>query len=640
MKARLGGMLSVPWLLAAAGSPHDAPEAYVRVNQLGYEAGVAATAYLVTSAADPHAMFRVIDSAGSVVLTRHAGQTTGRWGSYFVYPLPFTLTGVGRYTIEIAGDAHAVSPVFAIGAPGDLYAGALFNALQFYQNERDGPDYLPSALRTAPSHLNDAAATAYATPPVQGGKIVGDLVPTGAVIDASGGWWDAGDYLKFVETESYTVTMLLTGMRDFPAQMGAGAPADFTAEAKFGLSWLLKMWDDPSRTLFYEVGIGIDFKGENLLSDHDLWRLPQADDTLGQGAAPYAYIDHRPVFAAGPAGSKISPNLAGRLAAAFALGFLQYRTTDLSFAQSCLFAAEHIFDLANANPGRLLTALPYGFYPETEWRDDLEWGAAELDIALSLARKDLPAGLPHPQPAYYLSQAAHFASAYINGPHDAADPLNLYDVSGLAHFDLFRAIDLAGHPAGLAVTQAALLADIGKQLMRAEMQAGTDPFRFGFSWATDDTTSHGAGLSVMANEYASLDGTGIPASRATSWLGNIMGANIWGLSFIVGDGTDFPKCLQHQVANLVGSLVGGMPVLAGAAVEGPNATRAVSHGFLSGMRACPVNGRDRYRRFTGKGARFDDDVRNYPSTEPAVDLTASSPLMFAWRMGLAPAKLQ
>ena len=43
------------------------------------------------------------------------------------------------------------------------------------------------------------------------------------MIDASGGWWDAGDYLKFVETHSYTVALMLQGVRDFPNQMGAGS---------------------------------------------------------------------------------------------------------------------------------------------------------------------------------------------------------------------------------------------------------------------------------------------------------------------------------------------------------------------------------------------------------------------------------
>ena len=46
-------------------------------------------------------------------------------------------------------------------------------------------------------------------------------------------------------------------------------------------------------------------------------------------------------------------------------------------------------------------------------------------------------GIPHTDPMYYLRQAAHWAHAYITGPYDAADSLNLYDVTGLAHFELY-----------------------------------------------------------------------------------------------------------------------------------------------------------------------------------------------------------
>jgi len=75
----------------------------------------------------------------------------------------------------------------------------------------------------------------YLTPNANSsGRFSGDLSPLGVRIDAAGGWWDAGDYLKFVETTSYTVAMLLHGVRTFPAQMGSGSPGDFTAEAKFG----------------------------------------------------------------------------------------------------------------------------------------------------------------------------------------------------------------------------------------------------------------------------------------------------------------------------------------------------------------------------------------------------------------------
>ena len=71
------------------------------------------------------------------------------------------------------------------------------------------------------------------------------------------------------------------------------------------------------------------------------------------------------------------------------------------------------------------------------------------------------------------------------------------------------------------------------------------------------------------------------------------------------------------------------PVLAGAAVEGPNA--AATRGLVSGMRTCPANGVDVYAPFNN-AAEFKDDVQSYSNTEPAVDLTITSPLAFAWQM--------
>jgi endoglucanase len=441
--------------------------------------------------------------------------------------------------------------------------------------------------------------------------------------------WDAGDYLKFVETTSYTVAMLGVGVRDFPGQMGADAEgSDFTAEVKFGTDFIQKMWDDRSRTLYYQVGIGSGNKAGTILSDHDIWRLPQVDDSY-QGRNPtFKYIRNRPVFRAAPTGAPISPNLAGRLAADMALCFQLFKASAPAYADGCLVSAEHIFDLADTSPRRLLTAIPFGFYGESEWRDDLELGATELSIAV--AGGDLPVGLPHGDARFYLKQAAHWANAYIAGPNDAKDTLNLYDDSGLAHFELYRAIAESGMPGGLEVTPARLLADLKKQLDGAVAKASSDPFGFGFLWDTFDTTTHGAGLAVTASEYDQLTHSRAYAAYGSRWLGNILGANAWGTSLIVGDGTIFPDCMQHQVANLIGSRDGSPPVLSGAAVEGPNSFAA--KGVVGHMRACPVDGVDSFAPFNGFTAVFRDNVQAYSNVEPAIDLTASSPLAFAWQV--------
>lgn len=611
---------------AASGS------AFVRVNQVGYATTASKRAYLMASGAETGATFRVKNAYGATVYSTPIGANLGSWSASYpnVYALDFgSVTKPGTYTIVTSGPIAASSPRFVIDTARHVYAEALEHALSFYQNERDGPHFIPSALRTAPGHLNDQNAMTYLTPKVDSnGNFTGDLSPLGVRIDAAGGWWDAGDYLKFVETTSYTVDMMELGVRNFPAQLGAGSTeANFTAEVKFGLDWLQRMWDDETQTLYYQVGIGAG--NDQTISDHDIWRLPQADDTFGGTDPLYRYIRHRPVFRAAPAGSLISPNLAGRLAGDFALCYQIFKSSHPTYANRCLFSAEHIFALANTHPsGNLLTAIPFDFYPETEWRDDLEFGATELYFAL--AGGHLPSSLPQTDPLFYLKSAAHWAHAYITGPNDAADTLNLFDISGAAHYELYRAIAEAHNAGGLAVTQADLLKDLKKQLDMAVAQARTDPFGFGFPWATFDTTSHGAGLVVMASEYDHLTGTSTYANYGVRWLANILGANAWGVSLIVGDGSTFPDCMQHQVANLAGSLNGRAPVLAGAAVEGPNSFAAT--GVVDGMRTCPANGVDQYAQFNGTSAVFQDNVQSFSTVEPAIDLTATSPLAFAWQI--------
>jgi len=626
--------------------------AFVRVNQVGYPANGSKRAYLMASGVETGATFAVKNSGGTTLFSGPIGANLGSWSNSYpdVYALDFsTVTAAGTYTIIVSGPIAASSPTFKIDSAANVYSNPLANSLFFYQNERDGPNFIASPLRTAAGHVNDQSATVYITPSTNNnGRFSGDLKPVSpaTVIDASGGWWDAGDYLKFVQTTSYTLGVLLIGARDFPNQMGAGS-SDFTAEGKFGLDWMQHMWDDNNKVLYYQVGIGNG--NSQTVSDHDIWRLPQADDTYNGCTSRYRYICHRPVFIS-PASvnssgqvqpnALISPNLAGRVAADFALCYHAYRTSNTTYANQCLLSAEHIFDLANTAPsGNLLTVIPFSFYPESEWRDDLEWGAVELYFALQGAT-GLPTGLPHTDPNFYLQQAAHWANAYITGPNDAADTLNLYDVTGLAHFEVYRALTLAGNPngSGLATNQAALLADLQKQLNKAIAQSGTDSFGFGFPWNTYDTTSHGAGLAVMAAEYTFLNGPALnggiaPADYANRQLANILGANAWGTSLIVNDGSTFPLCMQHQVTNLVPTPPNGPPFLSGAAVEGPNSIAA--KGTLSGMVACPPNGVDVFAQFNGK-AVYKDFVQSYSTVEPAIDLTASSPLAFAWQIAGAP----
>jgi endoglucanase len=99
---------------------------------------------------------------------------------------------------------------------------------------------------------------------------------------------------------------------------------------------------------------------------------------------------------------------------------------------------------------------------------------------------------------------------------------------------------------------------------------------------------------------------------AQKWIGNILGANTWGSSFIVGDGTIFPNCIQHQAVNLAGALdgtSGGTPILWGASPEGP--AIHTSSGIVGGMIACPADGVDTFAKFNSNDPPYNANQYTY-----------------------------
>src|SRR5205807_3549416 len=111
---------------------------------------------------------------------------------------------------------------------------------------------------------------------------------------------------------------------------------------------------------------------------------------------------------------------------------------------------------------QLTTATPHSFYPEQEWRDDMELGAAELALA---------GGGPR-----YLREAAHWANAYAASPLNGTDTFNLYDVAALAHSELNRAMTAAHQSDVNGVSRGTLAKDLEGQLRLARRIAARDPF--------------------------------------------------------------------------------------------------------------------------------------------------------------------
>jgi endoglucanase len=607
---------------AAIRAQTDEVSAQVRVNQVGYATNGTKVAYAMLPRKVASVRFEVVTPFG-VAYRGVSADDVGRWNANYqaVYKLSFSgLKLPGQYRVKLLSPAAAASPGFTVGDGTQLYGRLVDNAVRYFTSERDGQDVVSSVLSRRPANLTDAKAFVYADPRYDSNdNLLGSLKKTGGPVDVSGGWFDAGGgYEKFGYTESYADALMLLAARDYPGSYATLAP-----EAAFGLQWITKLWNPARKVLYAQVGIGAGNAGNTIQGDYNFWFLPQQEDRLkvgpGQHPGPSAYyVKYRPVFPAAPPGQKVSPNLAGRYAADFALG--AQLAGDSAQAAHLLGLARSVYAMARtAGVGQLVTAFPHDFYPATQWKSDMLWGAAEIALA------DEAAGAPAGQVRADLSVAARWARAYLAQGHD--DTFNLYDTGAVAEAELIQAMRQAGD---FPVPPGSLLADMAAQLRAGQAQAAGDPFALGTQLGDSDASPHAFGLYItdaLYQKYGGPDPSGRFASFAQQQLDFALGANGWGTSFVVGAGTVFPHCMQSEIANLAGSLTGRGDIQLGAVTDGPSATGNFQGlGTVDGMRACSAG---TFAPFNTKTAAYEDNVVSWPSVEPADDYTANSLLAFA-----------
>ena len=622
--------LTVP-VAAAASRPSTTPPApaapQIRVNQVGYQPGAPKAAYLMLPARVASAAFTVTNARGAVVYRGVSRDNTGSWSSRYkaVYLLSFSgLRRGGTYRVR---SGAAVSPAFRIAAGAALYGNLVSNAVRYFTSERDGADVEHSVLNRQPANLTDTRATVYATPRFDSNdNLLGTLKKVGGPVDVSGGWFDAGGgYEKFGYTASYADALMLIAARDNPRAYPTLKP-----EAEFGLQWITKLWNPNQRVLYMQVGIGNGNASNTIQGDYNFWFLPQREDMLdvakGGNPGPTAYhVKYRPVFEAAAPGHLVSPDLAGRYAADFALGAqLAHGTSaqrDLSLARS-VYA-----DAKTTDVGQIVTAYPDDYYPGTEWKSDMLWGATEIALA------DEQLGVPRAVLRSDLAVAARWAKAYIAQGHPAgSDTLNLYDNGAIAEAELLRAMRQSGQRP--AIAPRLLVTDLGKQLQVGEQWAAGDPFALGTDLGPADAAPHAFGLWVTDELYRQAGGSDRYQAFAQQQLNFALGANAWGSSFVVGAGTVYPHCPQSEIANLAGSLTGRGDIQLGAVTDGPSSpANFVGLGTVSGMRACSAGS---FSAYNNPSAAYEDNVLSWPSVEPADDYTAIS--LFAFTLGAASAR--
>ncbi|WP_067705111.1 glycoside hydrolase family 9 protein [Actinoplanes awajinensis] len=564
------------------------PAAVIRVDQVGWADRETKIAMLLAPADAAGAKATVVDEHGREVLATTAGPSRGAWNPRYRAINPVDLSALrtpGTYRVRVNDRVTAESPAFRIDAAGKLYPPLVADSVRYFQAHRDGADQVDGPWQRAAAHLDDKSARVYRTPDDDDTS----LTATGTTIDAEGGWYDAGDYLKFTHTTAYALIAMQLVQRDGPA------PATLAAEIDHGMSWLTRMYRDG--VLYTQVGVA---GNDEFLGDHDSWRLPQADDGLAVEPGDQRYYQrYRPVFRAAAPGDPISPNLAGRVAAAFALAAQREAGTDPAAARSHLATAAKIFGQANTGTdGDLVTTVPNAFYPEETWADDLALGAAELALAAK--------ALGDQRVAEWTAQATRWADEAGGGD----DGLTVYDVDPIADAELYR-----------LAPSTVLVQDMRGRLDKAVKAAAADPMGAATGTGGSDYAARQLGWAATATLYRQMTGDDRYAAFATAQRAVALGANGWGMSLVIGAGDVYPQCPHDQIGTLTrSSMTGGV-------VNGPNtADRVESLASESPSTLCSAGS---YEIFDRADAQYVDDMRISATNEPSIDFTATGMLAFA-----------
>ncbi len=545
MAVLLGG-IAVP-RSAHLNLPPPAQSVFIRVNQVGYLPGDPKVALALTNTNLAGRTFRVVRKKdGKTVFNGSVGRDRGAYGAFaHLYELDFSgLVQKNRYRLDLAG---AQSPFFEIGTAA--YNRLLALSLKFFQVQRCG-DTGPS--RHGPCHLKDGRAV--------------DGPAAGALLDAAGGWHDAGDYLKFLINTGFSTVVLLSAYEQNPSAFADGdknGTPDILDEARIGVDWIRKLWDPQRKILYYQVGDE---------SDHDRWRMPEADANLPPRKV-WACQDGR------------GANVAGKAAAILALAAYIWDQPAASFrdpvlAEAYLTAAKNIYAFGKTRPAAQSSTS--GFYVEETWKDDLALAAAELYRATKTKQ--------------YLSEARAYAAST-----GSVSLLYYSDLYPLARYEIAR-LD----PTYLAEAVSLLAAD----LKDAKRWADAGRFRAGLEFFYWGSATDMSSIALEAFWHEKLSNSKTYRKMAVYQRDFVLGVNPWGVCFVNGAGTTWPRAPHHQVADLTHSQ------LTGFWDEGP--IRKADWDPLGIV----ITGTDPYAAFQASDALYHDNVEDYGTNEPTINANA------------------
>ncbi len=350
---------SLALLLCVAGGASAADPAIVKVNQIGFLPDAQKLAVVPQG---PATRFEVVPAAGGKPVFSGVLTAPVRWDASgeTVRIADFTgLVAPGQYRIKV--DGLPLSDAFPIKA--DNYRALSIASLKAFYFNRTAialmPQYAGAWARPA-GHPDDKVLVHASA--------ASNSRPAGTVIASSKGWYDAGDYNKYLPSSGITTYTLLAAYEHFPRwfdkldvnipESGNGVP-DVVDEAMWNLEWMLSMQDPADGGVYHKL---TNLKFDAMVLPHLAQKEPR-------------YVVAKSTSAA--------LNFAATMAAASRV-LAPYQKQYPGMAAKMLAASEAAFKWAQANPAVLFknpADVVTGEYGDARVDDEFAWAAAELYIS-------------------------------------------------------------------------------------------------------------------------------------------------------------------------------------------------------------------------------------------------------------------
>ncbi len=553
-----------------------------RVNLAGYHPDMPKRALLMSSDALQDAQVLVKMESGDTVYIVSAMPEANAWhpfSHYYVVDIS-ELREQGRYYLDLKG--HPIrSPIFEVGP----YPAWQEDVIGFIRTQRCGFNPFTNTY----CHQKD-------------GLSFFGVRPDSTRIDATGGWHDAADQLKYLITGSNTTARMLMAYQMDPAGFsdafddkglpGANGLPDVLDEAKWGLEWLLKLHPGPQE-LYHQVADDRDHRG---------FKLPHEDNAdYGWGAnsfRPAYFADGRPQglskFKSKATGIA---NLAGRSAATLALGYevFVHFEEEQDFARKCLEAALELYAMGRRQEGYQQGnsyGAPYR-YEENTWADDMEWAAAKL---FGITAKER-----------YLTEARQYAKqigTWSWMERDSARHYEMYPFVNMGHYALWQV--------GNDVDKQQMAAYYAHNLDQVKKRADGNPYKVGqlFIWCSNNLA---AAVATQAMLYEGMTGSREYRPLMQDHVNWLLGLNPWGTSMIteIPEGADAPSDVHMPFWRLKQESIGG------SLVDGP--LWATIHNRMLGI---SLSEPDEYAHLQPGHLVYHDDYMDYSTNEPTLDGSA------------------